>query len=229
MHTEALSLFGHATQSFDVDALAIPAKSFTGDFYFLDRCDEGLWFALGDVAGKGLNAAIMMAMIQEELENAIAVSRRGSGDPAAAMWRLDRAMHGILPSNRFATAVIGRIDNSGTMVLANAGHCPPLLVSGRKIESIGSTGPAIGILSRPAWSSTIRTVKAGDTLVLYTDGVIEATDAKGRELGADHLNAIVCEMRDETPRRITRAIADSVAGFAGAERQDDLTVLTIRM
>ncbi len=229
MNTEVFPLFGPASQAFDVDALAIPAKSFTGDFYFLDRCEEGLWFALGDVAGKGLNAAVMMAMIQEELENAVAVSRRGSGDPAAAVWRLDRAMRAILPFNRFATAVIGRIDTSGTLVLANAGHCPPLLVSGGKVESIGSTGPAIGILSRPSWSSTTRTVKSGDTLVLYTDGVIEASDATGRELGADHLNAIVCEMRDETPRRITRAIADSVTDHAGAKRQDDLTVLTIRM
>jgi sigma-B regulation protein RsbU (phosphoserine phosphatase) len=229
MNTEVFPLFGRAAQAFDVDALAIPAKSFTGDFYFLDRCEEGLWFALGDVAGKGLNAAVMMAMIQEELENAVAVSRRGNGDPAAAVWRLDRAMRGILPFNRFATAVIGRIDNSGNMVLANAGHCPPLLVSGGKIESIGSTGPAIGILSRPSWTSTTRTVRTGDTLVLYTDGVIEASDATGRELGADHLNAIVCEMRDETPRRITRAIADSVADHAGARRQDDLTVVTIRM
>jgi serine phosphatase RsbU (regulator of sigma subunit) len=235
MTAEVLPLFagerhsGVAGYAFDVDAVAIPAKSFTGDFYYVERCQEGLWFALGDVAGKGLPAAVVMAMIQEELENAIAVARRGSGDPATAMWRLDRAMHGILPSNRFATAIIGRIDPTGMLVVANAGHCPPLLATAHGVESIASTGPAIAILPRPAWSSVVRPLQHGDSLVIYSDGVIEATDAADRELGDARLKAIVASMRGEEANRITRAVRAAVTGHAGEHRQDDLTVVAIRL
>ena len=229
MTADALPLFGSASQTFDVDAVAIPARSFTGDFYYIERCEEGLWFALGDVAGKGLNAAVMMAMIQEELENAIAIARRGSGNPAAAVWRLDRAMRGILPSNRFATAVIGRIDPSGTLVLANAGHTPPLLASEYGIESIDSTGPVIGMLPRPAWTSVTRQLRRGDTLVLYTDGVTEASDASAVEFGSERLTSLLAALREEPSHGITRAIASAVEAHAGVERQDDLTVVAIKM
>jgi len=223
----SLPLFKPATHAFDVSALAIPAKSFTGDFYYVERCEEGLWFALGDVAGKGLNASVMMMMIQEELESAIDEARRGSGDPATAMWRLDRAMKGILPSNRFATAVIGRIDTNGTLVLANGGHCPPLLVHGKTVEAIGSTGPVIGMLDHPQWTSIVRRVDNNDMLVVYTDGVTEASDAAMTEFGTERLTSLVTSTRGAIAT--TRAIACAVETHAGPERQDDLTVVAITL
>ena len=228
MTAEVMPLFdSQVSHAFDVSAVAIPSRTFTGDFYFIDRCDEGLWFALGDVAGKGLNASVMMMMIQEELENAIAVARRGSGDPAAAMWRLDRAMQGILPSNRFATAVIGRLDLDGTLVLANGGHCQPLLVSKAGIESIESTGPVIGMLPRPHWTSIVRRLDRGDRLVLYTDGVTEAADRSLNEFGTEKLTNVVASAKDAIAT--TSAIARAVAEHAGPERQDDLTVVAITL
>ena len=75
----------------DVHAVSIPARNFTGDFYFTRRHGERLWFALGDVAGKGLNAAVIMAMIQEELEHRIASCARTGCDPAATMTPVAKA------------------------------------------------------------------------------------------------------------------------------------------
>jgi phosphoserine phosphatase RsbU/P len=224
---QVIPLFEPPARAFDVSALAIPAKSFTGDFYFVERAEDGLWFALGDVAGKGLNASVMMMMIQEELENAIGVARRGSGDPANAMWRLDRAMKGILPSNRFATAVIGRIDASGRLLIANGGHCPPLLVRRGKVEEIGSTGPVIGMLDRARWTSVSKHIDDGDMLVVYTDGVTEAADAALTEFGSERLANVVTSTRGAIAT--TRAIACAVEAHAGPERQDDLTVVAIQL
>ena len=224
---EVLPLFESSHRAFDVSAVAIPAKSFTGDFYFVERGEDGLWFALGDVAGKGLNASVMMMMIQEELENAIGLARRGSGDPATALWRLDRAMKGILPSNRFATAVIGRIDTTGKLVIANGGHCPPLLVRGGKVEEIGSTGPVIGILDSPRWTSVAKHIDNGDMLVVYTDGVTEAADAALTEFGTERLAKVATSTRGAIAT--TRAIACAVEAHAGPERQDDLTVVAITL
>ena len=225
---EALPLFETPAHAFDVSAVAIPARSFTGDFYFIDQCDGGIWFALGDVAGKGLNASVMMMMIQEELESAIDHARRGSGDPAAAMWRLDRAMQGILPSNRFATSVIGRLGPDGTLVIANGGHCPPMLVTKNGVESIGSTGPVIGIMPRPQWTSSVRQLERGDRLVLYTDGVIEASDTAMNEFGAERLEKVVASAKKGAVA-MTCAITRAVADHAGPERQDDLTVVAITL
>src|SRR5215472_14809042 len=86
---------------FDVHAISIPARTFTGDFWLTHRAADRLWFAVGDVAGKGLPAALVMAMIQEELERQVLC------DPAATMRRLDRFLRPLLPQNKFATVVIG--------------------------------------------------------------------------------------------------------------------------
>lgn len=133
---------------FDVHAISIPAKTFTGDFWFTHRAADRLWFALGDVAGKGLPAALVMAMIQEELERRIAPCARAGCDPATTMQRLHEFLKPLLPSNRFATAVIGWLGDDGTMTLVNAGHCPPMLVrADGRIEEIDSTGPVVGIMA----------------------------------------------------------------------------------
>ena len=117
-----------AQPRFDVHAISVPARTFTGDFWFTHRTDDRLWFALGDVAGKGLPAALVMAMIQEELEHRIASCARAGCDPATTMQRLHAFLKPLLPSNRFATAVIGWLRDDGALTLVNAGHCPPILL-----------------------------------------------------------------------------------------------------
>ena len=107
-------------------------RRFTGDFWFTHAAGDRLWFALGDVAGKGLPAAIVMAMIQEELEHRITSCARAGCDPATTMKRLDEFLKPLLPSNRFATAVIGWLDDDGSITLVNAGHCPPMIVRARR-------------------------------------------------------------------------------------------------
>src|SRR2546430_11080071 len=89
---------------YDVHAISLPARTFTGDFWFTHFAGDRLWFALGDVAGKGLPAAIVMAMIQEELEHRITSCARAGCDPATTMKRLHQFLKPLLPPNPFATA-----------------------------------------------------------------------------------------------------------------------------
>jgi sigma-B regulation protein RsbU (phosphoserine phosphatase) len=209
----------------DVHAISMPAKTFTGDFWFTHAAGGRLWFALGDVAGKGLPAAIVMAMIQEELEHRITSCARAGCDPATTMKRLDEFLKPLLPSNRFATAVIGWLDDDGSITLVNAGHCPPMIVrADGMIEEIGSTGPAVGIVPGARWRSTTFTLNPGELLVLYSDGVIESASADGHDFGTDgilrSLPASVCA------RVVATAIADAATRHAGAgARYDDLTVM----
>jgi serine phosphatase RsbU (regulator of sigma subunit) len=177
----------------DIQAVSRAARTFTGDFYFTHRHDDRLWIALGDVAGKGLPAAIVMAMIQEELEHRIASCASTECDPARTTQRLHEFLAPLIPRNRFATAVIGWLRDDGKLTLANAGHPPPLIVrrSGA-IEEIESTGPILGVLPAPAWSTTTTRLEEGDALVLYSDGVTEAI-VDGGELGVAGLKRMLAK------------------------------------
>ena len=204
--------------SVDVYAVSRPAREFTGDFFYTRRDGQRLWFALGDVAGKGINAAVIMAMIQEELEARIETL----SDPAAVMAHLHEFLRTVLPPNKFASAVIGHLHDDGSLIVANAGHCAPVIVreSGATKE-IGSTGPVAGILPVARWRSTSEHLETGDSLVLYSDGLAEARDDAGEEFGTRGVRAAASG-------RSAREIGESILAAAYAyAAEDDLTLVVL--
>jgi sigma-B regulation protein RsbU (phosphoserine phosphatase) len=208
----------------DVFAFSKPARTFTGDFYFTHRDTDRLWFALGDVAGKGLPAAVIMAMIQEELEHRIASCATTKCDPSVTMQRLHAFLHPLMPRNRFATVVIGHLRDDGLLTIANAGHCPPLIARGKSIEQIGSTGPVAGILKGSRWRSTTRRLAPGDAILLYSDGLLEARSDDGEELGVERIMRAFDRVAGATPREIVEHV---LAGANGHAFDDDVTLLAI--
>ncbi|MEA2572476.1 MAG: phosphoserine phosphatase RsbU/P [Acidobacteriota bacterium] len=215
--------------AFDVHAVSLPARTFTGDFWFTHRTDDRLWFALGDVSGKGLPAALVMAIIQEELEQRITSCARAGCDPATTMQRLHTLLRPILPGNRFATAVIGWLCDDGTLTLVNAGHCPPLVVrAGGAIEQIDSTGPVVGIVADSRWRSVTHKLRRGDMLVLYSDGLSEAACDGGIEFGTEGIeNALRDATRPHSARGVAAHLLAAVDRHADGVRNDDLTLLVI--
>jgi len=203
-----------AQDDITIQALSRPARTFTGDFYVTHRHRDRLWLAHGDVAGKGLPAAVVMAMIQEELEHRITSCAATQCDPAATMQRLHEFLRPILPNNRFATGVIGHLRDDGTLTIANGGHCPPLILRRNgTIEEIPSTGPLLGILSNAKWHSTKTHLARGETLVLYSDGVIESC----ADLGVEGLKRVLATAR--TPEEVVAAIGTTT---------DDVTLVMVR-
>lgn len=202
-----------------VDAFSRPARTFTGDFYVMHRSEDRIWFAVGDVAGKGLPAAVVMAMIQEELDRRIHSCAAASCDPARTMTRLHEFLLPLMPKNRFATAVIGTLAADGTLTIANGGHCPPLIVrSNGTVDELSSSGPILGILPVATWRSRTTHLEKGDALVLYSDGVTESL-CNGEELGVDGLRRLVATVG-------TRP-ADLVEALGAVA--DDVTLATLRM
>ena len=200
-----------------IHAVSRPARTFTGDFYFTHRHEQRLWIAVGDVAGKGLPAAIVMAMIQEELEQRIASCASAECDPTRTAVRLHEFLAPLLPRNRFATAALGWLDDDGALTLVNAGHPPPIIIRRNgTIEEIGSTGPVLGVLPNPQWQAVNRQLEEGDALVLYSDGVSEAV-VDGEELG-------VCGLR----RLLARSTSPQ-ALLADLETVDDVTLVVFRV
>jgi len=199
----------------DVEAVSRAARTFTGDFYFTHREKDRLWIALGDVASKGLPAAIVMAMIQEELEHRIASCASAECDPSRTTQRLHEFLAPLIPRNRFATAVIGWLRDDGKLTLTNAGHPPPLLVRrDGTIEEIGSTGPILGVLPGASWSTTTTWLAEGDSLVLYSDGVSEA-EVEGGELGVAGLKRMLASTTS------AREIVDAL------HTSDDVTMVVV--
>jgi phosphoserine phosphatase RsbU/P len=218
-------------QPIDLYAVSLPARTFTGDFYFARRGCDGLWIALGDIAGKGLAAAVVMAMVQEALDQRFAECLTARCDPVTALEQLQILLQPLLPSNRFATAVIGFLHDDGTLEIANAGHCAPLIArTGGRVESIAPTGPVVGILDNPRWTSVKTVLECGETLLLYSDGVVEATSPEGEEFGLAQVVAALCSSASEdlSARAVTGRILAGVNHHASGSRDDDLTVVAVR-
>lgn len=215
--------------SIDIHAISIPARTFTGDFYFTRRDGDRTWFAVGDVAGKGLPAALVMAMIQEELEQRITSCARAGCDPSTTMQRLHAFLRPLLPRNRFATAVIGWLHDDGTLKLVNAGHCPPMVVrNDGRIEQIDSTGPVVGVLAKSRWTAKTLSLAPGEKLLLYSDGVIESTSPEGSEFGTSGIELVVSRLVDaDSAYSLATSLVFAVDRFTGGVREDDLTVLAI--
>ncbi len=215
----------------DVYAFSQPARKFTGDFYFTHREDDRLWFALGDVAGKGLPAAVIMAMIQEELEHRIVSCATAQCDPSTTMQRLHMFLQPILPGNRFATVVIGHLRNDGLLTIANAGHCSPMIARRNgMLEEVASTGPVTGLLKTARWTSVTRHLIPGASLLLFSDGLLEAKSASGEELGRDRIGTALRRAAIEEPT--ARGIVERILGAARAHApsfDDDTTVLALRV
>lgn len=214
----------------DVHAISRPARAFTGDFYFTHRQGRRLWLAIGDVAGKGIEAAVVMAMIQEELEHRIVACAATNCDPAVTMTHLDLFLRTILPSNRFATVAIVQIHDDGSLVVANGGHCP-LLIARRDgtIESIDSTGPVVGLLPSPVWRSITMPFRRGDTLLAFTDGVIESRSDRDEEFGLDRLRRAFAQAAGRSrASEIGADLTSVLAAHAGTRNDDDLTMIVAR-
>ena len=214
---------------YETHAVSVPAGSFTGDFYsVLTARDAGLVFALGDVSGKGLDAAVMMAMLQEQLEHMVAERR----DPRVA--DLIAAIHEVasneLPSNKFATLVVGRFCSEGFVRMVNAGHTPPIILrAGGAIETIDSTGPVVGLIRGSAWRVHDAMLAPGDALILYSDGVTEAESPEGHELGVDGVRVSLAGREGEDADTLVRRVLGAAERHrAGAPPSDDTTVMVVR-
>ena len=212
----------------DVHAISIPARAFTGDFYVTHRASDRLWFALGDVAGKGLPAAVVMAMIQEELEHRIQSCAQALCDPTVTMTRLHAFLKPLIPMNRFVTVVIGHLRDDGKLSIVNAGHCSPLIVrADGRVEQVGSTGPVVGVLSSSQWCTFETTLARGETLVLYSDGVLEARSPDGEEFGIERIEERL-SVGSASAGQIAQDILAAVNQHSGDVREDDLTLVVVR-
>lgn len=207
-----------------VQGLNRPARGVSGDFYDVLRLPDGrIAFALADVSGKGLNAALIMVKTATLFRS---MAKRVH-EPGLLLARIERELCETMAFGMFVTMVIGIYDPSSHRVrLANAGHLPPLKRNADgSFEEYPASDPPLGILCRlenDRYRETAFSIEGG-CLYLYTDGLSEARDDDGAMLGVDGVRALIQRHAGAPPGRRLSAIADAL----GDGVRDDLTLLVI--
>jgi sigma-B regulation protein RsbU (phosphoserine phosphatase) len=204
----------------------VPAGPVGGDFCDLvpSADPEGLFFLLGDVAGKGVAAGMLTAHLHATFR-----SLTDSGlSTAARVERANRLFRASALAPRFATLVCGLASASGSLELCNAGHLPPLLLSGGAVRPIDPTGMPIGAFYSGRYDAVSLCLAPGDTLLLYTDGLTETRRADGQEYSGERLESVLAAGGGADPEAVVATVFDDLAGhLAGAPAGDDITVMAI--
>jgi sigma-B regulation protein RsbU (phosphoserine phosphatase) len=207
-----------------------PANDVGGDLVdYLEAPAHGrLGVALGDVAGKGLGAALLMAKLQATLR-AVAPGATGLDELGA---RLNAVLCRDGLDNRFATLVYAELPDrgGGSIALLNAGHNPPLVVrAGGAVIPLGPDGVPLGMFPESTYTVTRLELEPGDLLILYSDGLVEARNAADEEFGFERLTRLAPALREREPADAGRTLLDEVDRFLGEVRpQDDLSIVLIR-
>jgi serine phosphatase RsbU (regulator of sigma subunit) len=203
------------------------ANEVGGDTYDVQEAGDGRWLVLvGDVVGKGATAAALTPRLRHTLTTATALT----GDPAAGLELLDRALAAEGDPERAACTVAAVVlDQEGGARITCAGHPPPLLVRGGQVQPVGAPGPMVGLtageLTRPV---TELVLEPGEALVLYTDGVTDALGPEGR-FGLGGLTAALAGARPgATAQELVLAASAAVAAFrTDGSAQDDAVLLVV--
>lgn len=212
----------------EVAAFARPAGIVSGDYYDFFRfrgTQQGV--ALADVMGKGLAASMLMANLQASL--------RILGPEHAALDALAGRLNALFRFNlrliRFISLFLLAIDEAASRLeYCNAGHHPPLLWEAARgaVHRLVPTGPALGLVPEPAFACRTHPFAAGDVLVLYTDGLVEARNANGEEFGEARLAHYLGHQHEQSPGTFIDGLRRMLDRFTGGRLHDDLSLLVIR-
>ena len=207
------------------------AEAVGGDFYDVFRLPSGEFVvAIGDVSGRGLGAALMMASVQATLRAEV---KHAAGNIAALIRRANELFHEASLEFCYATLFYAIFDPvTQIMKYVNAGHFPPILVRGERstIEWLDRGGPPVGMLSTCAYDVGSIALKPSDVLVAYTDGLIESQNTAGEQWGVERLVRTVKASENRTPSNLRVAIKDAVDTFScGAPQHDDMALVVLRV
>ncbi len=182
--------------------------------------------ALGDVAGKGLGAALLMAKLQATFR-ALAPGCESLADLGA---RLNAILHRDGLDNRFATFVCARLEPGAPRIrYLNAGHNPPFVARADRIDALPPSGRPLGMLAGTTYNEGSVDMEPGDLLLAYSDGLVEARGALEEEFGVDRIRRLLPELRDVTVESAGRRILEEVERhIAGRRPHDDLSIILIQ-
>lgn len=202
-------------------------RALGGDCYdFLPLPHQALAFAIGDASGKSLPAALMIANVQSSLRTAAFFA---GSDPALVLRAVNCQLHTASLADRFATLFYGVFDTATyTLRYANAGHHPPMVIRPDGYTAwLNTAGLPLGLFADSNYEEGAIRLQPGDTLVAYTDGVVEATDGSGLEWGVEGIRKAAVESNAHHGDELVDAIFTSLDKFSRGRQTDDATVVVL--
>ena len=215
-------------QSLEYAGVCIQARQVGGDYYdFLSLGAGRLGLVLGDISGKGIAAALLMANLQANLRTQYALAL---DDPARFLHSVNDLFYENTAASAYASLFFGEYDDrTRRLRYANCGHLSPLLLrADHSLERLDSTCTVLGLFKDWSCSMEECSLHPGDTLALYTDGVTEAFDAKGVEFGEDRLIDVLRCNCAHPAQRLLDAIVNEVRRFSPHEQHDDITLIVAK-
>src|SRR5688572_26589915 len=213
----------------EIKGVSIPAREVGGDFFNYFALPDGrLALLVGDVSGKGVSAALLMANVQATLRARLPLET----NLAALAAGLDRDIDETTPRGVYFTLFIGILDTGGrTMRYVNAGHNPQFVLrASGGIVPLTSTGLPIALFSGHEYHEGTIEVAPGDLLFFYTDGLVEAENESGEMFGAERLQALLTADRAEGIDTVLQHVEETVRAFrGGSEPFDDATLMALRL
>jgi serine phosphatase RsbU (regulator of sigma subunit) len=182
---------------------------------------------LGDVAGKGMSAALLMSNLQARVQ----ILAEDPRDLSGLMGRLDQSVAINCPDNRFITMFMGVIDPARQELLyCNAGHNPPLLIrSSGEVERLKAVGTALGIMPGLSYQEESRKFGSGDLLAIYSDGVTESESPDGVEFGETRLADLLTANRSAEAEDVVELVLQALDEWTAAQpAADDITLVVVR-
>jgi sigma-B regulation protein RsbU (phosphoserine phosphatase) len=236
---ERAPLLGGSTAMVGV---SLPARSIGGDYYdFLDVGEQRIGIALADIAGKGIAAALIMAVVQASLR---VIAADGSISLPVLAAKMNAFLHRSTGSNSYATFFYAQIDEKGRQLrYVNAGHNPPYLlrrmdarstdsadVLPAEIEELSTGGTVLGLFPQASYDEATVDLRPGDVVVVFTDGVTEALNSKEEEFGEDRLKQLLRQVVHLPVNEISSRISQEMKNWIqDAEQYDDLTFLVMKV
>jgi len=216
-----------ATRRLDCAGICVQARAVGGDYYdFLELGADRVAFVVSDIAGKGIAASLLMANLQAALRSQCAWA---ADHPKQVLALVNRMLFQNTEPHAYATLFYAEYDTQSCRLrYANCGHLPGLLLRNDKIERLQATNTVVGLFEEWECAISETSMRHGDILVLYTDGVTEAAADSGEEFGETRLVDALSENRNLAARPLAEAIVDRVASFGGDQPHDDITVVVAR-
>ena len=245
-------------RTLEVHGVCRPARTVSGDYYdFIPLREDRLLLAVGDISGKGISAALLMATVHAfvrayalEPERTLAslalgagvsganalklngTSRSSNGElsPAFLMSTLNYQLFRSTPPEKYATLFLACYDaNARALTYSNAGHLPPLVLSSNgNVRRLETSGTVVGLFDGMEYDESALAMQPGDIFVAYSDGITEPENEFG-EFGEERLIELILQQRDEPLARISETVTGAVADWiAGGEQPDDVTLVLAR-
>lgn len=207
-------------------AVCVPASGISGDYYDVLQLSDGrLVFAIGDISGKGISAAILMSNLHAVLRT---LAEAGHS-PGAVCSQLNRHLCQVTDATRFATFFYAEWNRAEhRLSYINAGHNVPILLNSSRGPRLEHGGPPLGLFLDSEFQVGQIVLQPGDIIVLYSDGITEAGARQGNEFGESRLESIVAAHRDRPLAEIQQQVLVAVRGWLGKEPDDDMTLLLVR-